>query len=137
MPATVRELLRESVEALRRNDLPAVANLYHPNAALHVSGAGLIVGRSAISEHLARLLDGQPNDVEHEVTEEHIHEVTPAVAIVDTIGVSRWGEGDSGVEGFTMIAVRDQSGQWLWAGVRGALVPTEPAASSGSPANSA
>lgn len=125
MPTSVRGLIDETAEAVRRADLTAVAQLYHPNAALHVPGAGLIVGRAPITEHFSRLLGGQPVDLVHEVTEEHLHEVTPDLAIVDTIGTSRWGEDGRGVEGFTMIAVRDDSGEWLWAGVRGALVPSE------------
>ena len=123
MAASVRELITESSEAVRRRDSNAVASLYHPNAALHVPGADLVVGRPAITEHLGRLLEGQPRDIVHEVTEEHIHEVTPDLAIVDTVGTSRWGD-ESGVEGFTMIAVRDESGEWLWAGGRGALIPS-------------
>lgn len=122
MAASVRELLRESTQAIRQGDVAAVADLYHPNAALHVPGADLIIGRKAIVEHFRRVLAEQPDDLEHEVTEEHLHEVTPNLAIVDTVGTSRWGEDESGVEGFTMIAVRDDSGGWLWAGVRGALV---------------
>ena len=123
MAASVRELINRSTEAVREGDLPAVARLYHPNAALHVPGDELVVGRDAIAEHFGRLLEAQPVGMEHEVTEEHVHEVTPNLTIVDTIGTSRWGSDRSGVEGFTMIAVRDDSGEWLWAGVRGALVP--------------
>jgi uncharacterized protein (TIGR02246 family) len=125
MATSVRELIDETAEAARRADLSTVAQLYHPNAALHVLGAGLMVGRESIAEHFSRFLGEQPADLVHEVTEEHLHEVTPDLAIVDTIGTSRWGDHESGVEGFTMIAVRDDSGEWLWAGVRGALVPGE------------
>jgi len=121
MAASVRELITQSAEAVRNGDLSAVTSLYHPNAALHVPGAELIVGRAAIAEHFSRLLKAQPSDLSHDVTEEHVHQVTPDLTIVDTIGTSRWGNGRSGVEGFTMIAVRDDSGEWLWAGVRGAL----------------
>ena len=53
--------------------------------------------------------------------QERLHLVTPDLAIVDTIGTSRAGE-HGGVEGFTMIAVRDEVGEWLWAAIRGALV---------------
>lgn len=123
MATSVRELLTQTTQAVDRGDLATVAELYHPNAALHVPGAELIVGRAAIVEHFDRLLDKQPRDLVHEVTEEHLHEVTPDLAIVDTVGTSRWGNGESGVEGFTMIAVRDETGEWQWAGVRGALVP--------------
>ena len=122
MAASVKALLSESAEAVRRGDVAAVAALYHPNAALHVPGADLIIGREAISEHFATILPKQPASLEHEVTEEHLHEVTPDLTIVDTVGTSRWGKDESGVEGFTMIAVRDDVGEWLWAGVRGALV---------------
>lgn len=124
MAGSVRELLIESADALKRGDIQAVAQLYHPNAALHVAGADLIVGKSAILDHLQEVLAHQPVELEHEVTEEHLHHVTPDLAIVDTIGTSRWGDEKSGVEGFTMIAVRDESGQWVWAGIRGALVPS-------------
>ncbi len=123
MAASVRELLSESTEAVLHGDVPAIAKLYHPNAALHMPGADLIIGRSAITEHFTKVLAEQPAGLRHEVTEEHLHEVTPDLAIVDTAGTSRWGDDESGVEGFTMIAVRDDSGEWLWAGLRGALVP--------------
>ena len=123
MAASVRELLNQSTQAVRRRDVAAVAKLYHPNAALHTPGADLVVGREAIAEHFTKLLAEQPADLEHEVTEEHLHEVTPDLAIVDTVGTSRWGNSEDGVEGFTMIAVRDASGEWLWAAIRGALVP--------------
>ena len=106
MAASVRELINRSAEAVREGNSPAVARLYHPNAALHVPGAELVVGRAAIAEHLGRRLETQPIGMEHEITEEHVHQVTPNLAIVDTIGTSRWGDGESGVEGFTMIAVR-------------------------------
>ncbi len=122
MASSVRDLLAESTEALHRGDVAAIVDLYHPNAALHTPGVDLIVGREAIGEHLTTVLAQQPDDVEHEITEEHLHLVTPDLAIVDTVGTSRAGE-NSGVEGFTMIAVRDEAGEWLWAGIRGALVP--------------
>jgi uncharacterized protein (TIGR02246 family) len=122
MASTVRELLQQSEHAVRSGDLSAVGELYHPNAALHKAGASLIVGREAIVAHFAEVLSQQPEDVEHEVTEEHIHLVTSDLAIVDTVGTSRSSAGNA-VEGFTMIAVRDESGEWLWAGLRAALVP--------------
>lgn len=122
MASSVRALLTESTRALQQGDLHAITELYHPNAALHSPGAELIVGRGRIQEHFRKILSQQPADVQHEVTEEHLHEVTPDLAIVDTVGISRWGD-HSGTEGFTMIAVRDEEGEWLWAGVRGALVP--------------
>ena len=123
MAATVKELLSQSTEAVRRHDVAAVVELYHPNAALHMPGADPVVGRAAIAAHFTKLLAEQPVDLEHEVTEEHLHEVTSDLAIVDTVGISRWGNSESGIEGFTMIATRDESGDWLWAGIRGALVP--------------
>ena len=123
MAASVKELLAESTAAVQRGDVSAVAALYHPNAALHVPGGSLVVGRTAIAEHFTQVLADQPVGITHEVTEEHVHEVTPTLTIVDTVGTSQWGEGETGREGFTMIAVRDEEGEWLWAGIRGALVP--------------
>ncbi len=123
MPSTVRELLDESIEAMHRADESALAALYHPNAALHQPGTEPIVGREAIGEHVAELLRGQPKELEHEVTEEHVHHVTPDLAIVDTMGTTRLGEEAMGREGFTMVAIQDPAEGWLWAGIRGALVP--------------
>jgi uncharacterized protein (TIGR02246 family) len=122
MAASVRELMVQTQRAVRSGDVEAMADLYHPNAALHVPGDDLIVGRPDITRHFTQVLAGQPKDVEHEVTEEHIHEVTPHLAIVDTVGTSR-ATGVNCKEGFTMVAVRDGTDDWLWAGVRGALVP--------------
>ena len=122
MAASVRDLLAESAEALYRGDVAAIADLYHPNAALHMPGVDLIVGREAIGEHFTTVLAQQPDDLELEITEEHLHLVTSDLAIVDAVGTSRAGE-ISAIEGFTMIAVRDEMGEWLWAGIRGALVP--------------
>ena len=121
MAASVRELLEESVQATSRGDEIEIARLYHPNAALQMPGADPIVGRDAIAEHFRSVLTGKPEDMTHEVTEEHIHRITPDLAIVDTVGTSRSGD-RSEVEGFTMIAVRDDEGEWLWAGMRGTLV---------------
>ena len=121
MASSVRELLAESTDALRRGEAAEIADLYHPNAALYGPCTDLIVGREAIAEHVTTVLAQTPDGLEHEVTEEHLHLVTPDLAIVDTVGTSRVGE-FSGVEGFTMIAVRDETGEWLWAGIRGALV---------------
>ncbi len=121
MASSVRELLTESADALRRGEVAEIVDLYHPNAALYGPYTDLIVGREAIAEHFTTVLAQRPDDLEHEVTEEHLHLVTPDLAIVDTVGTSRAGE-NSGVEGFTMIAVRDETGEWLWAGIRGALV---------------
>lgn len=123
MAGSVRELLDESVEATSGGDETEIARLYHPNAALQVPGADPIVGRQAIAEHFRTVLTQQPDDMAHEVTEEHIHLVTPDLALVDTVGTSRSG-GRSEVEGFTMIAIRDGEGGWLWAGMRGTLVPS-------------
>ena len=122
MASSVRELIVESVNAQRCGEVAGIVDLYHPNAALYGAGCTeLIVGRGAIAEHVTAALAQQPDDMEHEVTEEHLHLVTPDLAIVDTVGTSRAGE-NSAVEGFTMIAVRDEAGEWLWAGIRGALV---------------
>ena len=122
MASSVRELLAESVDAQRRGEPAEIAELYHPNAALFGPGTDLIVGREAIAEHVSAVLSQTPDGLEHEVTEEHLHLVTPDLAIVDTVGTSSFGE-TSGVEAFTMIAVRDEAGEWLWAGIRGALAP--------------
>ncbi len=123
MASSVRDLLSESMEALHQGDVAVMANLYHPNAALHTPGAELIVGREAIIEHFTTVLAQQPDELEHEITEEHLHLVTPDLAIVDTVGTSHVSGGIRGVEGFTMIAVRNETDGWLWAGIRGALVP--------------
>ena len=56
--------------------------------------------------------------------------MTPDLAIVDSVGTSRAGE-ISGIDAFTMIAVRNETGEWLWAGIRAALGPRSPAGSSG------
>ena len=121
MASSVQELLAESVDAIQRGQIAEIVDLYHPNAALYGPSTDHIVGREAIAEHFTTALAEQPEGIEHEVTEEHLHQVTPDLAIVDTVGTSRAGE-ISGVEGFTMIAVRDEAGEWLWAGIRGTLV---------------
>ncbi len=121
MASSVRELITESVNAQHRGEVAEIVGLYHPNAALYGPSKDHIVGREAIAEHFTTALAQQPAGIEHEVTEEHLHQVTPDLAIVDTVGTSRSSEG-GGVEGFTMIAVRDEAGEWLWAGIRGALV---------------
>jgi uncharacterized protein (TIGR02246 family) len=128
MASSVQGLMAVSKEALGRGDVATIASLYHPNAALHAPGGVLIVGREAIADHFASALAQIPDDIEHETTEEHVHLVTPDLAIVDLVGdtfrVSPTGMRDVvSVEGFTMIAVRDDAGEWLWAGIRGALVP--------------
>ncbi len=122
MASSVRELLTESADALRRGEVAEIVDLYHPNAALYGPYTDLIVGREAIAEHFTTVLTQTQDDLEHEVTEEHLHLVTPDLAIVDSVGTSRAGE-ISGVDAFTMIAVRDETGEWLWAGIRAVLGP--------------
>jgi uncharacterized protein (TIGR02246 family) len=121
MAASVRDLLAESTEAMRRGDVAAIVDLYHPNAAL-TQGWDPTVGREAVTEYVTTVLAQRPDDFEHEITEEHLHLVTPDLAIVDSVGTSRAGE-ISGIDAFTMIAVRDETGEWLWAGMRAALAP--------------
>ena len=122
MAASVRDLLTESTEAMHRGDVAATVDLYHPNAALYAPGRDPIVGREAVTEYVSTVLAQLPDDFEHEITEERLHLVTPDLAIVDSVGTSRAGE-ISGVDAFTMIAVRDETGEWRWAGIRGALAP--------------
>ena len=55
--------------------------------------------------------------------------MTPDLVVIDTVGANyRKRAGADGeklsVEGFTMIAIRER-GEWLWAGIRGALVASE------------
>ena len=122
MAASVRDLLTESTEALHRGDVAAIVDLSHLNAALHAPGGDPIVGREAVTEYVTTVLAQRPDHFEHEITEEHLHLVTPDLAIVDSVGTSRAGE-ISGIDALTMIAVRDETGEWLWAGIRGALRP--------------
>ena len=122
MASSVRDLLAESTEAMHRGDVAATVDLYHPNAALYAPGGDPIVGREAVTEYVTKVLAQQPDDFEHEITEERLHLVTPDLAIVDSVGTTRAGE-ISGIDAFTMIAVRDETGEWLWAGIRGALAP--------------
>ena len=122
MASSVRDLLAESTEAMDRRDVAAIMDLYHPNAALYAPGGDLLEGREAVTDYVTTVLTQRPYDFEHEITEERLHLVTPDLAIVDSVGTSRAGE-ISGIDAFTMIAVRDETGEWLWAGMRGALAP--------------
>ena len=85
------------------------------------------VGRAAIEKHFEAVLPTMPDDIVHQVTTKNVHYVTPDLVLVDTVGenyrkTALGGRERLSVEGFTMIAIRER-GEWLWAGIRGALVP--------------
>lgn len=127
MAGTVEELIAETSRAVAQNDATAAAALYHQNANLPDGGDGSGVGRRAIEEHFRIVLPLIPVDISHEVESRRIHYVTPDLAVIDTVGtnyrVPVSGEREPvSREAFTMVAVRE-SGHWLWAAVRGALVP--------------
>ena len=125
MATTIEELVAASDDAYQRRDARATAALFHPNANLPTAG-GFGVGREAIEQHFEAVLPMMPDNLEHQVTSKNVHYVTPDLVIVDTVGQS-YRKTDTGrenlsMEGFTMIAIREH-GEWLWAGVRGTLVP--------------
>ena len=127
MAKSYEELVAASEDAHARRDAHASAALFHPNANMPTLAGDFGVGCTAIEQHFEAVLPMMPDDLEHEVTTKNVHYVTPDLVIVDTIGESYRKTDSSGqekrsVEGFTMIAVRDQ-GEWLWAGIRGALFP--------------
>ena len=87
------------------------------------------VGRAAIEKHFEAVLPTIPDDLAHQVTTKNAHYVTPDLAIIDTESenyrkTAVGGREMLSVEGFTMIAIRER-GEWLWAGIRGVLVPGE------------
>jgi uncharacterized protein (TIGR02246 family) len=127
MAESVDELLALTKSAVAARDVAAVVSLYHENACITTLGGRFAVGRAAITEHLAKILPGVPQDVVHDVTSEHVHFVTSNLAICDSVGEthsnSASGEDEvRSVEAFTLIAVRDR-GEWLWAGLRAILLP--------------
>ena len=127
MATTIEELVAASEDAQKRRDARASAALFHPNANMPTAG-GFGVGREAIEKHFEAVLPMMPTDLEHQVTSKNVHYVTPDLAIVDTVGESfrktDGGRGNVSMEGFTMIAIREE-GEWLWGGIRGALVLEE------------
>jgi len=130
MPQDLHDLVVQTRAAADRGDIPAIAALYHPNACLPTIAGRFAIGRDAIAEHFAAVLPGVPADIHHEPTQVHIHHVTPQIALVDSIGetcrATASGEREVlSVEAFTMVAVREGN-EWLWAGVRGVLLPKEP-----------
>ena len=127
MDAEIEHLLRRAAEANRRRDAEALAHLMHPNANYPLPDGTAVVGRAAIAKHLAPLLAMVPEDIEHDTVAQRIHRVTPDVAIIDIVARNyrrtEAGEREAiSDEAFTMVAVREE-GQWLVAGIRGALVP--------------
>ena len=127
MATTYEELVAASEDAHERRDAHASAALFHPNANMPTLEGSFGVGRAAIEQHFETVLPMMPDDLEHQVTSKNVHYVTPDLVIVDTVGENYRKTTDGGrekrsVEGFTMIAVREQ-GEWFWAGIRGALVP--------------
>ena len=127
MATTYEELVAASEDAHTRRDARASAALFHPNANMPTLSGDFGIGRAAIEKHFEAMLTMMPDDVEHQVTRKNAHYVTPDLVIVDTVGESyrksaNGGRKNQSVEGFTMIAIREQ-GEWLWAGIRGALFP--------------
>ena len=127
MATTVEELVAASEDAYERRDAHTSAALFHPNANVPTLAGDFGVGRAAIEKHFEAVLPMIPDDLVHQVTTKNAHYVTPDLVIIDTEGENyrktATGAGEMlSVEGFTMIAIRER-GEWLWAGIRGALVP--------------
>ena len=127
MATTFEELVAASEDAYERRDAHASAALFHPNANMPTLAGGFGVGRAAIEKHFEAVLPTIPDDIVHQVTAKNAHYVTPDLVIIDTEGenyrkTATGGREMLSVEGFTMIAIRER-GEWLWAGIRGALVP--------------
>lgn len=127
MATTYEELVAASEDAQERRDAHASAALFHPNANVPTAAGDFGVGRAAIKKHFEAALPMIPDDLEHHVTAKNVHYVTPDLVIVDTVGENYRKAADGGreklsMEGFTMVAIREH-GEWLWAGIRGALVP--------------
>ncbi len=127
MANSVEELLAASNNAMARSDARATAALFHPNANFPTPPGDFAIGRAAMISHLETAFAAIPEDIEHQIIREHIHLVTADLAVVDAVGENyrRSATGDRelvSVEGFTLIAVRE-AGEWVWAGMRGALVP--------------
>ena len=130
MTSTFEELVAASEQAHEQRDAHASAVLFHPNANVPTPSGDFGVGREAIEKHFDAVLPAMPDDIVHQFTTRNVHYVTPDLVLVDTVG-ENYREKAAGdrekvsVEGFTMIAIRER-GEWLWAGIRGALVPGEP-----------
>lgn len=129
MANTLEDLVAASEEAHARRDARASAALFHPNANVPTRAGAFGVGRAAIEQHFAAVLPTMPEDLVHHVTTKNVHYVTPDLVLIDTVGENYRETADGGreklsVEGFMMVAVRER-GEWLWAGIRGALVPGE------------
>lgn len=127
MTTTIEDLVAASEEAYQQRDAHTTAALFHPNANVPTLTGDFGVGRAAIEKHFEAVLPAMPDDIEHHVTAKNVHYVTPDLALIDTVGenyreTATGGREKLSVEGFTMIAVREH-GEWLWAGIRGALVP--------------
>ena len=129
MTTTIEELVAASEQAHEQRDAHASAALFHPNANVPTSAGDFGVGRTVIENHFEAVLPTMPDDIVHQVTTKNVHYVTPDLVLIDTVGenyrkTAAGGREKLSVEGFTMIAVRER-GEWLWAGIRGALVPAE------------
>ncbi len=127
MANSVEELLAASNNAMARSDARAIAALFHPKANFPTPAGDFAIGRAAMISHLETAFAAIPEDIEHQTIREHIHLVTADLAVVDTVGENyrRAATGDRelvSAEGFTLVAVRE-AGEWVWAGMRGALVP--------------
>ena len=129
MATTFEELMAASEDAHERRDAHDSTALFHPNANVPTLAGDFGVGRAAIEKHFEAVLPMIPDDIVHQVTTKNVHYVTPDLVIVDTVGqnyrkTAAGGREMLSVEGFTMIAIRER-GEWLWTGIRGALVPGE------------
>ncbi len=127
MATTYEDLVAASEEAHERRDAHASAALFHPNANMPTTDGDFGIGRAAIEQHFETMFPMMPDDIEHQITAKNVHYVTPDLVIVDTVGetyrkTTNGSPEKRTKEGFTMIAIREQ-GEWLWAGIRGALFP--------------
>ncbi|MGH9767030.1 MAG: YybH family protein [Blastocatellia bacterium] len=123
--AAIRECLEQLWLAYKRGDSRVIAELYHSNANLVISGNEVAVGQTAIEREYAKIIALDPVRPDSNFRQSlRIHLVTPGLAIVDAAGAITKANADGteerlGEAFFTAVLVKE-TGQWRIAALRGA-----------------
>ena len=126
MSTAIQQFLLQLETTYQEQDAQLLARLHHPNARYARLSGGYAVGRDEIRDYLPEIFDAAPEGIKSETISREVEQITPDLAVIDTriqhFEVKDGALEPRSIEGFTTVIVRE-SGEWLVAAIRGALVP--------------
>lgn len=116
-------LFRSFSEAWNRSDIEAMVGLCMEDASLIDPTGGKAYGRSAIRRHLAGIMSGIMRGTTSSHRVDHVHLLTPLVALVDATHVitgmkARDGCEMAPVEEHVVASLVKHAGHWLFVDIR-------------------